>query len=98
MSIILKPIITEKMSMLGEKLNRFAFRVAKDANKIEIKKAIEAMYNVTVTDVNTMIVAPKKKMRYTKSGVSMGATSAYKKAIVTLKDGDTIDFFSNIQC
>lgn len=96
MSTIIKPIITEKMSQLGEKLNRYGFRVDKEANKIEIKKAVEQMYGVTVTDVNTMIVAPKKKIRYTKSGYTQGATNAYKKAIVTLKDGDTIDFYSNI--
>jgi large subunit ribosomal protein L23 len=96
MSIILKPVITEKMSQQGDKLNRYGFKVEKTANKIEIKKAIEEMYNVTVTDVNTMIVAPKRKERYTKGGLSRGATNAYKKAIVTLKDGDTIDFYSNI--
>lgn len=96
MSIIVKPIVTEKMSQLGDKLNRYGFRVEKTANKIEIKKAIEAMYSVTVTDVNTIVVAPKKKVRYTKSGFSKGATNAYKKAIVTLKEGDTIDFYSNI--
>ncbi len=96
MSIILEPIVTEKMSLLGEELNRFAFKVAKDANKIEIKKAVEAMYNVTVTAVNTIIVAPKKKIRYTKTGLSKGTTSAYKKAIVTLREGDTIDFFGNV--
>lgn len=96
MSIIVKPIITEKMTQLGEKLNRYGFRVKKDANKIEIKKAIEEMYSVTVTDVNTLIVAPKRKSRYTKSGLVTGATSAYKKAVVTLKEGDKIDFYSNI--
>lgn len=96
MSIIVKPIVTEKMTQLGESLNRYGFKVKKTANKIEIKKAVEEMYSVTVTDVNTMIVPPKKKLRYTKSGVSRGATSAYKKAIVTLKEGDVIDFYSNI--
>lgn len=96
MSIIVKPIITEKMSHLGEKLNRYGFRVDKNANKVEIKKAVEQMYSVTVTDVNTLVVAPKKRIRYTKSGFNKGATSAYKKAIVTLKEGDTIDFYSNI--
>ncbi|HHT21719.1 MAG TPA: 50S ribosomal protein L23 [Bacteroidales bacterium] len=96
MSIIVKPIVTEKMTQLGEDLNRYGFKVKKTANKIEIKKAVEEMYSVTVTDVNTMIVPPKKKLRYTKSGVSRGATSAYKKAIVTLKEGDVIDFYSNI--
>ncbi|NLO70939.1 MAG: 50S ribosomal protein L23 [Porphyromonadaceae bacterium] len=96
MGIIIKPIITEKMSNLGETLNRYGFKVDKNANKIEIKNAIEKMYSVTVTDVNTMVSAPKKRIRYTKSGFNKGATTAYKKAIVTLKEGDTIDFYSNI--
>lgn len=96
MAIIQKPIVTEKMNLLTEKLNKFAFKVDKNANKIEIKKAIEKMYNVTVLDVNTMIVAPKKRSRFTKSGVVEGKTSAYKKAVVTLEDGDNIDFYSNI--
>ncbi len=96
MAIIIKPIVTEKMTKQVEKLNRYGFRVQKDANKIEIKLAVEALYNVTVTNVNTMIMAPKKKSRFTKSGVINGQTSTYKKAIVTLKDGDQIDFYSNI--
>ncbi|MFV0470520.1 MAG: 50S ribosomal protein L23 [Paludibacteraceae bacterium] len=96
MAIIIKPIVTEKMNQLGDKLNRYGFRVQKDANKIEIRKAVEEMYNVTVTDVNTLIVAPKAKSRYTKTGFVKGATPAYKKAIVTLKEGDKIDFYSNI--
>ena len=96
MGIIVKPIVTEKMTQLGEKLNRYGFRVDKGANKIEIKQAVEALYNVTVLEVNTMIVAPKKKSRFTKSGVINGQSSAYKKAIVTLKEGEVIDFYSNI--
>jgi len=96
MGIIIKPIVTEKMTQLGEKLNRYGFRVQKDANKIEIKQAVEAMYDVTVDEVNTMVVAPKKKSRFTKSGVVKGSASAYKKAIVTVKEGDKIDFYSNI--
>lgn len=96
MGIIIKPIVTEKMTQLGEKLNRYGFRVQKSANKIEIKQAIEAMYNVTVTDVNTLVVAPKIKSRFTKSGAITGKTSAYKKAIVTVKEGEQIDFYSNI--
>ncbi|MEA4982264.1 MAG: 50S ribosomal protein L23 [Paludibacter sp.] len=96
MGIIIKPIVTEKMTKLGEKLNRYGFKVDKDANKIEIKQAIEALYNVTVLEVNTMIAAPKKKSRFTKSGVINGQSSAYKKAIVTLKAGEQIDFYSNI--
>jgi len=96
MGIIVKPIVTEKMTKLGEKLNRYGFKVQKDANKIEIKQAVEAMYSVTVTDVNTLIVAPKKKSRFTKSGVISGKSSGYKKAIVTVKEGEQIDFYSNI--
>jgi large subunit ribosomal protein L23 len=96
MAIIIKPIVTEKMTQLGEKLNRYGFKVQKSANKIEIKQAVEALYNVTVTEVNTLVVAPKKKSRFTKSGAITGKTSAYKKAIVTVKSGEQIDFYSNI--
>ena len=96
MGIIIKPIVTEKMTQLGEKLNRYGFRVQKDANKIQIKQAVEAMYNVTIEEVNTLIVIPKKKSRSTKGGVVKGSTSAYKKAIVTVKKGEQIDFYSNI--
>lgn len=96
MAIIIKPIVTEKMTGLGEKLNRYGFQVERKANKVEIKKAVEEMYNVQVVAVNTAVVAPKVKRRYTKSGLVVGKTNAYKKAIVTLKEGETIDFFSNI--
>ena len=94
MAIIIKPIVTEKMTQLGEKLNRYGFKVQKNANKIEIKQAVEAMYNVTVTDVNTLIVAPKVKSRFTKSGVVTGKKAAYKKAVVTVKEGEQIDFYT----
>jgi large subunit ribosomal protein L23 len=94
--IIIKPLVTEKMTQLGEKLNRYGFIVQRDVNKIEIKNAVEEMYNVTVTDVNTMRYAGKNKSRYTKAGLIRGKTSARKKAIITLAKGDTIDFFSNI--
>lgn len=96
MAIIIKPIVTEKMTAAGEKQNRYGFVVARNANKVEIKKAVEEMYNVQVTDVNTLIRAPKVKQRWTKSGLLKGAQQAYKKAIVTLKEGETIDFYSNI--
>ncbi len=96
MGIIIKPIVTEKMTQLGDKLNRYGFRVEKEANKIQIKQAVEAMYNVTVEEVNTLVVAPKVKSRYTKGGVIKGKTPAYKKAIVTVKKGEQIDFYSNI--
>ena len=96
MAIIIKPIVTENMTALGEKLNRYGFQVERTANKVEIKKAVEEMYNVTVVAVNTAVVAPKVKTRYTKSGLQVGKTNAYKKAVVTLKEGETIEFYSNI--
>lgn len=96
MEILIKPVVTEKMTALTEKLNRYSFVVNKDANKVEIKKAVESMYGVTVKDVNTMIIAGKNKSRYTKTGIIEGRTSAKKKAIITLAEGDVIDFYSNI--
>ncbi len=97
MGIIIKPIVTEKQTAVTEKMpNRFGFRVSPDANKLEIKKAVEEMYNVSVESVNTMNYSGKRKSRYTKSGIINGKQAAYKKAIVTLKEGDPIDFFSNI--
>lgn len=96
MDILIRPIITEKMTGQGETLNRFGFIVNKDANKIQIKKAVESLYNVTVDSVNTMVYAGKTKSRYTKTGIVRGPSKAYKKAIVTLIEGDTIDFYSNI--
>lgn len=96
MIIIKRPVITEKMTAISEKLNKFAFIVDKNANKIQIKDAVEKLYNVNVVAVNTMNYEGKKKSRYTKSGVVTGRRAAFKKAVVTLKEGDTIDFFSNI--
>ncbi len=96
MDIIKKPIITEKMTEQSEKYNRFAFVVDKNSNKIEIKKSVEKMYDVNVISVKTMICIGKKRSRGTKSGVIIGKTSTYKKAIVTLVEGETIDFYSNI--
>lgn len=96
MSTIIKPIITEKITKDGELFNRFGFVVNKKANKIEIKKAVEVAYGVSVVDVNTMIYRADRTTKYTKSGMISGKTSAYKKAVVTLKEGDTIDFYTNI--
>jgi len=96
MGKVIKPIVTEKMTDLSEKLNRYAFMVEKSANKVEIKNEIEALYDVTVETVNTMVYAGKNKTRYTKAGVISGRTKAYKKAVVTVKEGDEIDFYSNI--
>ena len=97
MGILIKPILTEKQTAISEKFsNRYGFRVAPSANKVEIKKAVEELYSVTVVSVNTMNYAGKRKSRNTKSGVINGRTPAFKKAIITLKDGESIDFFSNI--
>lgn len=96
MGIIIKPIVTEKMTAITEKLNRYGFRVQPDANKIQIARAIEGLYNVTVVKVNTMNYRGKNKSRFTKAGLVKGKEASFKKAIVTLKEGDTIDFYSNI--
>ena len=96
MGIIVKPLVTEKMTSITEKSNRFGFIVSPEANKLEIKNEVEALYNVTVVEVNTNRYAGKNKARWTKSGLIKGRLNAFKKAIVTLKDGDTIDFYSNI--
>lgn len=96
MDILIKPIVTEKMTIQGEKLNRYGFVVVKTANKLQIKKAVEDMYSVTVADVNTMRYGGKVKSRFTKAGYLVGRTNSFKKAIITLKEGDKIDFYSNI--
>ncbi len=96
MNILIKPIVTEKMTALGEDFNRYGFVVTKDANKLEIRQAVEELYDVKVAEVNTMRYAGKRKQRHTKSGVSIGKTPSYKKAIVTLAEGEVIDFYSNI--
>ena len=96
MEILIKPLVTENMTAQSEKLNRFGFIVNRQANRTQIKKAIEQLYGVDVNAVNTMIYGPKTKYRYTKSGVQKGKTSAFKKAIITLAEGQTIDFYSNI--
>ncbi|AEW87017.1 50S ribosomal protein L23 [Flavobacterium columnare] len=95
MSIIIKPIVTEKVTKDGEIFNRFGFVVDKKANKVQIKKAVEAAYGVTVVEVNTMNVRPDRTTKYTKSGMIAGKTNAYKKAIVQVKEGETIDFYNN---
>lgn len=96
MEILVKPIITEKMTAQAEKLNRYGFVVAKEANKIEIKAAIEKMYGVKVASVNTQQYVGKVKTRNTTRGVAVGRVNRNKKAIVTLKDGETIDFYASI--
>ncbi len=96
MDILLKPIVTEKMTAQGEDLNRYGFIVDKRANKVEIKKAVEEMYGVSVEAVNTMRYLGKQKSRFTKSGVISGQSKSTKKAIITLAEGEKIDFYSNI--
>ena len=97
MAFIIKPLVTEKMTKITDKRpNRYGFIVKPEANKLEIKSEVESLYNVTVVDVNTMRYAGKRTSRYTKAGLVRGQKAAFKKAIVTLKEGDQIDFYSNI--
>lgn len=96
MSIIIKPIITEKITKESEISNRFGFVVDKKANKVEIKKAVESAYGVSIVAVNTMNYRADRTVKYTKSGLISGKTNAYKKAVVQVKEGETIDFYNNI--
>jgi len=95
MSILKKPLVTEKVSALNEK-GKYGFIVDSDANKVEIKQAVEKQYGVNVEKVNTMNVMGKLKTRYTKTGILSGRKPNYKKAIVTLAAGEVIDFYSNV--
>ena len=96
MEVLVRPLITEKMTKLSAKLGQYGFVVNRKANKVEVKEAVESMYGVAVRSVNTMVVPGKKRSRNTKSKFIVGRTSATKKAIVTLAEGETIDFYSNI--
>jgi large subunit ribosomal protein L23 len=96
MDVLVRPVITEKMTAAGEKFNRYGFIVNKKANKIDIKKAVETMYGVTVSKVRTITYIGKLKTRNTKAGAVTGRSNAHKKAIISLKEGETIDFYSNI--
>ena len=96
MSILIKPIITEKATNDSELNNRYSFQVNTKANKVEIKKAIEAFYGVTVEKVRTINVRPDRKTKFTKTGVQHGKTNAVKKAIVQLAEGETIDLYANM--
>jgi len=96
MSILIKPIITEKATNDSELNNRYTFQVNKKANKVEIKKAVEAVYGVSVEKVRTINVRPDRKTKFTKTGVQHGKTNAVKKAIVQLADGETIDLYANM--
>ncbi len=96
MEILIKPVITEKAETLAEERNKYTFVVNKKANKIQIKKAVEDMYNVNVTDVNTSIVPGKVKVRGTRSGYQIGKMSSYKKAVVSVEEGEVIDIYGNV--
>ncbi|MFT4778029.1 MAG: large subunit ribosomal protein L23 [Flavobacteriales bacterium] len=95
-NVLIKPLITEKLTADSEKYNRYGFVVAKGSNKVEIKKAVEASYGVKVEQVRTLNVDGKTRSRYTKTGLVTGRTNGYKKAIVQLAEGDVIDFYDNI--
>lgn len=94
--VLVKPILTEKANAQQDKLRRYAFRVGRKANKLEIKKAVEEFYGVSVINVNTVVVPGKNKTRYTKAGFVKGQKPAYKKALVTVAEGETIDLYGNI--
>ena len=96
MSILIKPIITEKATADSEMNNRYTFLVDTTANKVEIKKAVEAAYGVTVDKVSTQNYGPERKTRYTKTGLQRGKTNRTKKAIVDVAEGDAIDFYNNL--
>lgn len=96
MEISIKPILTEKATKLTEKLNCYTFRVSPDANKSQIKALVEELYGVKVVKVNTAVMRGKNKSRWTKSGLLRGKTASWKKAMVTVGEGESIDFFSNI--
>ena len=96
MDIMIKPVVTEKANALTEKLNRYTFKVTPSANKYQIKSLVESLYGVKVVAVNTMNYDGKRKSRYTKSGMLNGKVAAFKKAVVTLTEGETINFYSNI--
>ena len=96
MSILIKPIITEKATNDSELNNRYSFQVNTKANKVEIKKAVEAVYGVSVEKVRTINVRPDRRTRHTKTGIQHGKTNAVKKAIVQLAEGETIDLYANM--
>jgi len=92
--VLVRPVISEKVNLQMERSGRYTFVVGKGANKLEIKKAVEEFYGVKVADVNTVVVPAKSKTRFTKAGLLSGRKPSYKKAVVTLAEGDTIDLFA----
>lgn len=96
MEIEIRPIVTEKATQLTDRLGRYTFRVSPEANKYQIKSLVEKLYGVKVVKVNTLVVRAKNKSRWTKSGLLRGKSNEWKKAFITVADGETIDFYSNI--
>lgn len=94
--VLIKPVLTEKANNQQEKLRRYAFKVNRKANKLEIKKAVEEFYGISVVDVNTVVVPGKNKTKFTKAGFIKGVKPSYKKAYVTIAEGETIDLYANI--
>ncbi|MFM7105642.1 MAG: 50S ribosomal protein L23 [Flavobacteriales bacterium] len=94
--ILIRPLVTEKMTKITEKQGKYGFIVNRDANKIEIKKAVEKAYGVNVVQVNTVRYDGKRKMRYTAKSIVEGRSAGYKKAIIKLQAGETIDFYANV--
>jgi|SRR5258708_27110226 large subunit ribosomal protein L23 len=94
--VLVKPILTEKANSQQDKLRRYAFRVSRKANKLEIKKAVEEFYGVSVVNVNTSVVPGKNKTRFTKAGYVQGRKPAYKKALITVAEGESIDLYAAI--
>jgi large subunit ribosomal protein L23 len=94
--ILIRPLITEKMTRITDKQGKFGFIVNVDANKIEIAAAVEQAYNVKVEKVNTLRYDGKRKYRYTTKGIIEGRSASYKKAIIKLQAGETIDFYANV--
>ena len=90
------PVVTEKANAITEKGNRYTFKESTEANKYQIRDLIEELYDVKVVEIKTMNYDGKKRQRYTRTGIQRGATAAFKKAIVTLAEGQTIDFYSNL--
>lgn len=92
--VLIRPVITEKVNAQMERSGRYTFVVGNRANKLEIKKAVESFYGVHVAEVNTIVVPAKNKSRFTKAGLLTGRKPSYKKAVVTLAEGETIDLFT----
>ena len=96
MSVLIKPIITEKPNNDSELNNRYTFQVEKNANKVQIKNEVESAYGVKVLKVRTINVRSDRRIRYTRAGMQFGKSNAIKKAIIQLADGESIDLYANV--